>query len=110
MDSFRFANPECLWLLWLPALLTLLFVGSRLASHRALRRFGNVALLRPLMPGVSEAKLRLKFTLQMLALASLAIAAARPQFGSKLETVRKEGAADMYRILSEDEGVAAERN
>ena len=26
------------------------------------------------------------------------------------ETVRKEGAADMYRILSEDEGVAAERN
>lgn len=26
------------------------------------------------------------------------------------ETVRKEGAADMYRILEEDEGVAAERN
>lgn len=26
------------------------------------------------------------------------------------ETVRKEGAADMYRILSEDEGVAQERS
>lgn len=26
------------------------------------------------------------------------------------ETVRKEGAADLYRILSEDAGVAAERN
>lgn len=26
------------------------------------------------------------------------------------ETVRKDGAADMYRILSEDEGVAAERS
>ena len=26
------------------------------------------------------------------------------------ETVRKEGAADMYRVLSEDEGVAAQRN
>lgn len=26
------------------------------------------------------------------------------------ETVRKEGAAEMYRILSEDEGVAAERD
>lgn len=26
------------------------------------------------------------------------------------ESVRKEGAADLYRILSEDEGVAAERN
>lgn len=29
---------------------------------------------------------------------------------SVAETVRKEGAADMYRILSEDDGVAAERN
>lgn len=29
---------------------------------------------------------------------------------SVAETVRKEGAADMYRILSEDEGVAAERS
>lgn len=26
------------------------------------------------------------------------------------ETVRKEGAADMYRILQEDEGVLAQRN
>lgn len=26
------------------------------------------------------------------------------------ESVRKEGAADLYRILSEDEGVAAERS
>ncbi len=26
------------------------------------------------------------------------------------ETVRKEGAAEMYRILSEDEGMAAERS
>ena len=91
MDSFRFANPECLWLLWLPVLLTALFVGARFLSRKALRRYGNVALLRPLMPGVSEAKLRLKFVLQMLAVASLALAAARPQFGSKLETVRKEG-------------------
>jgi len=29
---------------------------------------------------------------------------------SVAETVRKEGAADMYRILSEDDGVAAERS
>ena len=26
------------------------------------------------------------------------------------ETVRKEGAADMYRVLSEDEGVSAQRS
>lgn len=34
----------------------------------------------------------------------------RYQILSVAETVRKDAAADMYRILSEDEGVAAERN
>lgn len=29
---------------------------------------------------------------------------------SVAETVRKEGAADMYRVLSEDEGVSAQRS
>jgi Ca-activated chloride channel family protein len=43
------------------------------------------------MQGVSEGKLRVKFAIEMLALVSLIIAAARPQFGSKLETVKKEG-------------------
>ena len=43
------------------------------------------------MPGVSDGKLRFKFTIQMIALVSLILAAARPQFGSKLQTVKKEG-------------------
>lgn len=34
----------------------------------------------------------------------------RYQILSIAETVRKEGAADMYRILSEDEGVAKDRS
>lgn len=91
MDNFRFANPHMLWLLLAVVLLTALFVSARLLRGRALKRFGNIALLRPLMPGVSDGKLRIKFTLQMLALICLIIAAARPQFGSKLQTVKKEG-------------------
>lgn len=91
MENFRFANPHILWLLLAVVALVVLFVVSRMGSHKSLRRFGDLRLLRPLMPGVSEGKLRLKFILQMLALVSLVIAAARPQFGSKLETVKKEG-------------------
>ena len=91
MENFRFANPHILWLLLVVLLLAVLFVLARYASHKALSRFGDLRLLRPLMPSVSEGKLRLKFVLQMLALTSLILAAARPQFGSKLETVRKQG-------------------
>lgn len=91
MENFRFANPHILWLLLVVVVMTVLFVLARLSSHKALRRFGDLRLLRPLMAGVSEGKLRLKFVLQMLALICLIVAAARPQFGSKLETVKKEG-------------------
>lgn len=91
MDNFRFANPYLLWLLLVVLLLVALFVTARLLSGKALKRFGEVSLLRPLMPGVSDGKLRFKFTIQMIALVSLILAAARPQFGSKLQTVKKEG-------------------
>ena len=88
MDNFRFANPNILWLLLVIVALVVLFLVSRMGSHKALRRFGDLRLLRPLMQGVSEGKLRVKFVIEMFALFCLIIAAARPQFGSKLETVK----------------------
>ena len=91
MDNFRFANPNLLWLLVVVVLLVLLFVWGKFSSRKALARFGNIQLLRPLMTGVSSKKLHIKFVLQILALVCLIVAAARPQFGSKLETVKKEG-------------------
>ena len=91
MDNFRFTNPNLLWLLLVVVALVVLFLVSRMGSHKALRRFGDLRLLRPLMRGVSEGKLRVKFAIEMLALVCLIIAAARPQFGSKLETVKKQG-------------------
>lgn len=91
MDNFRFANPNVLWLLVVVVLLVLLYLFGKFRSRKALSRFGNIALLRPLMSGVSTQKLHIKFVLQVLALVCLIVAAARPQFGSKLETVKKEG-------------------
>lgn len=91
MENFRFANPHLLWLLLIVVVLVALFIFSRYMSKAALKRFGNIAILSSLMNGVSEGKLRIKFILEVLAFAALVIAAARPQFGSKLETVKKEG-------------------
>lgn len=91
MENFRFANPHYLWLLLLVVVLVALFVASRFMSKSALKRFGNIKLISMLIDGASESKLRLKFALEIIAFICLVIAAARPQFGSKLETVKKEG-------------------
>ncbi len=91
MDNFRFANPQMLWALVLVVLYLFIYVTARHLSRRDLRRFGNEALLRPLMPFASEGKKTLRFVLHLVAVVVLIVALARPQFGSKLETVRKEG-------------------
>lgn len=91
MENFRFANPYLLWLLLLVLALVLLFLYARHSSHKSLRRFGSILLLTPFMKERSEVKLRIKFVIEIVAFICLVIAAARPQFGSKLETVKKEG-------------------
>jgi len=91
MENFRFANPNILWLLFVVLLLVALFVSARYFSKSALKRFGDIRLLRPFMLDASEGKLKIKFILEIVALVCLIIATARPQFGSKLETVKKEG-------------------
>lgn len=91
MENFRFANPNILWLLLLVLLLLVLFAMSGHLSNKALARMGNVKLLQSFIAGKSKAKRHLKFLLQLLALVCLIVAAARPQFGSKIETVKKEG-------------------
>lgn len=91
MENFRFANPQMLWLLLAVVALVILYLAGRHLDRRNLQRVGNVSLLRPLAPEASAAKRHVKFILEMLALTALVIAVARPQFGSKLETVKKEG-------------------
>ena len=91
MDNFRFANPHVLWLLVVVLLLILLYQWGRYMSKKSLARFGDVNLLRALTDGVSKQKPRMKFVLQVVALVCLIVAGARPQFGSKLQNVKKEG-------------------
>ena len=91
MDNFRFANPHVLWLLVVVLLLVLLYQWGRYMSKKSLARFGDVNLLRALTDGVSKQKPRMKFVLQVVALVCLIVAGARPQFGSKLQNVKKEG-------------------
>ncbi|AHW60321.1 membrane protein [Draconibacterium orientale] len=88
---FRFANIEYLWGLLLIPLLALFFVWSRISRRRALKKFGQQEILGQLMPYSSGNRPVVKFIILMLALAFFIVGIARPQFGSKLKTEKREG-------------------
>ena len=60
-------------------------------TKRKLRRFGNKATLRELMPDYSAARGWIKISLFALAVGFVVLAVARPQTGSKLRSVETEG-------------------
>ncbi len=88
---FRFANPQYLYLLVLIPVILGLFVYARERRKKRLEQFGDRELLNGLMPGASNTRQHLKFYIPLVALLALVFVAVRPQFGSKLETVKKKG-------------------
>ncbi len=105
---FRFGAPH-----WLPALLLVpvaivaYWLASR-ARRRALARFGDPELVRRLTATVSVPARRTKVGFRLAAVGLMALALARPQFGTRVETVRSVGqdvlvAVDLSRsMLAED--------
>lgn len=91
MQLFRFANPDFLYLLLLLPLMLILFIINIIRRKKALRKLGRNDLIAALMPGASANRPVVKFMIQSLALLSAVIMLARPQFGSKIEEVRKQG-------------------
>jgi Ca-activated chloride channel family protein len=77
-------------LILVPALV-LFYIYSNYRRRKALRSYGDPALLEQLMPAVSKHRPDVKFGVMMLAVALFAVLLARPQFGSKLETVKRQG-------------------
>ena len=88
---FKFANPNALFLY----LLLLFVVGVYFyASYRrksALRKYGDPELLSALMPEVSSHRPQIKFWITFVAMCFMVLLIARPQFGSKVETVKRHG-------------------
>ncbi len=88
---FRFENPEYLYFLVIVPVLAFLnlIIGKR--RKRALEQFGNPKLLESLMPSASSTRPIIKFYIMLLVIICLIITMAGPQFGSKLETVKRKG-------------------
>jgi len=80
-----------LWLLLLLPVMAAGLVVVFLLRRRRLARLGDAALLRTLMPEASPRRERYKATLVICAVALVTLALARPQMGSKLREVKREG-------------------
>ena len=88
---FKLANPEYLYLLALVPVLVALHIVSNIRRRHKLAEYGDADLIHRLMPDVSEGRPNLKFWLLFAAYALSCILLARPQFGSKQETVTRKG-------------------
>ena len=91
MQLFRFANPDFLYLLLLLPVMVLLWILNEVRKKRALQRLGESVLVRRLVPELSGIRPGLKFFIQLFAVSAVIFILARPQFGSKLEEVKKQG-------------------
>lgn len=87
----RFAQPEYLYALAVaPALLVFYIMAFRWKT-RALARFGNPELLARLSLAVSPVRQKIKVSLLLCGLICCILALARPQMGTRVETVKQEG-------------------
>ena len=92
---FRFANPEYLYILLLLPVLISIYIYSNVRRNHRLNTYGERELVRQLMPQHSEVKSKTKFWLLFAAFSLSCFLLARPQFGTKQETVVRSGIETM---------------
>lgn len=104
---FRFAHPEILYLLAVIPLLIVFYVVMVRRKKKAIAEFGDPALLAPLMPLLSFKRGTWKFLVLMLSLLFVITGAAGPQFGAKLQQVKKQG-VELMIVLDVSNSMLAE--
>lgn len=88
---FRFENPAFLYLLIIiPVIIVIRLLEIRKRKLK-LKKFGDLSLLKQLMPDVSSSRKSLKFWLMIAALALLIVMLARPQMGTKISQEKRKG-------------------
>ena len=88
---FRFGNPEFLWLFIAMPFLLAVYIYLNIRKRKDVQKMGKISTLKMMMPEISLKRSYLKFWLIFGALCAGIFLIARPQFGTKVETVEKEG-------------------
>lgn len=92
---FRFESPIYLYLLVLIPILALIRFYTLRDRKKKLKAFGDLSLLKGLMPDVSRKRAAIKFWLLEGALTLLILMLARPQLGSKVSHETRNGIETM---------------
>jgi len=88
---FRFENPEYLYLFIAMPFLVALYIYLNIRKRNDVKKLGVLSTVKKMMPELSLKRSYLKFWLIFAALCTGIIMIARPQFGTKVENVGKEG-------------------
>lgn len=88
---FKFANPNALFLYIVLVVIVVVYFYARYSRTKALKKYGDLELLAAMMPEVSPHRPRIKFWITFVALCFMVLLLARPQFGSKVEIVKRHG-------------------
>lgn len=103
----RFADNEFFFLLALVPAIFIFYWSVFRWKGRAMQRFGNLDLVKKLTQSVSRGRQILKATMIVLALLFIVLALTRPQIGTRLEEVRREG-VDIFIALDVSASMLAE--
>ena len=93
-----FAYPYILFLLLLVPVVACLYILARIDRKNKLKKFGEIRMLKPLMPLVSPYKPAVQLVFELLAITFIVIAMARPWGGVKDEKSEKEGIEVMLAV------------
>ncbi|MGI5817019.1 MAG: VWA domain-containing protein [Armatimonadota bacterium] len=97
-EYIRWANPGMLTLLWLVPLVVGLHVYAARARRAALLRLASPLAQSRIVAARIRRRRRLRATLMTVAIALLVVAAARPQFGTKMERVERSGVDVIFAV------------
>lgn len=104
----KFATPEWLYLLFLIPCLLIFFIRMRKKKQKDLQRFGHPDLLQKLSSSSSGLKgSARRFIFFLLALSILTLALARPQWGTRMQTIKRKG-LDLLIALDTSKSMLAE--
>ena len=95
---YELDESKYLYLLFLLPVLGLLFLWVEVWKRKKQKEFGDVYLVKKLSPEKSNFKPALKFSILLLAFASLIIGLVNPKIGTKVEKVKREGIDIVFAI------------
>lgn len=91
MEPLRFAQYQYLQLLWLVPLLILFYWFTFYRKKKLLNRFGSPELMSKLTAGTSRTRQKVRAGALIFCLGLLALSMSRPQIGTRMEEVTREG-------------------